>query len=126
MAVFRGNGMPDMPDDTDISCAQTAEQWTYRDAVWAVGSGGPKEAYIRWRCRSPCEGAIFREKATTICRELCKNGQTDRDAVWVVNSDRTVRVRLRCGLMSKYVDHLSVFKSVVCTNSLLLEAANVN
>jgi len=24
--------------------------------------------------------------ATTLCRELCKNGLTDRDAVWVVDS----------------------------------------
>ena len=34
--------------------------WTDRDAVWVMDSGGPKEACIRWGCRSPCKGAILR------------------------------------------------------------------
>jgi len=70
---------------------------------------------------SPWEGAFFRGKdmpghARRHCRELCKNGCTDRDAVWVVDSggpmkacatregtlappneyNWTVRVRRRC------------------------------
>jgi len=40
----------------------------------------------------PCEVAIFRGNGDTIqiigilCRELCKNGRTDRNAVWDVDS----------------------------------------
>ena len=40
---------------------------------------------------APCEGAIFRGKdmpghAQQHCGELCKNGLTDRHALWVVES----------------------------------------
>jgi len=66
---------------------------------------------VAWSvCRSVCHD-----------RELCKNGLTDRDAVWVVDSGRwamgstlvppdeydwTVHVRQRCDLLSNYFDHL--------------------
>ena len=59
---------------------------------------------------------------TTLSRELCRNGWTDQDAVWVVDSDRpkeacvtlappveydwTVLVRRWRGLLSNYFDHL--------------------
>jgi len=54
--------------------------WTDRDSVWVVGSGGSKEACIRWGCT------------------LAQPGKYD----WIV------RVRRRYGLMSNDFDHLLI------------------
>jgi len=75
-----------------------------------------------------CEGAISREvclhaqaSLMTLCCDLCRNGWTDRNAVWIVDSDGpkeacvksgctlaqsgeydwTIRVRGRYGLFAK-------------------------
>jgi len=73
----------------------------YRDfLLWAVqkwmnrsDSGGLKEAWVQ--SYSPVSANVhnfnrIRQVAptypTTLCRELCKNGWTDRFAVWVVDS----------------------------------------
>ena len=86
---------------------------------------------------SPSEGAIlWKEEPTvsigTFCRELCKNGQTDRFAVWIVDSrlappgeyDLTVHLWRRCGLMSNYFDQLLVFcytRHDLCTQLIVAE-----
>ena len=67
-------------------CAKT-------DAIWVMDSGGSKEA-----CRGLLNGAEIshakgqllgkghaRACFLTVCRELCKNGGTDRYTVWVVD-----------------------------------------
>ena len=57
--------------------------------IWTrVGQG---TMYQMWVWTAPSKGTIFREGnarayLTTLCRELCKNGLTDRDDVWVVDS----------------------------------------
>ena len=50
------------------------------------------------------EGAILRRKGrpvvkyvATLCRELCKNGRTDRDAVWDLNSSGPKEACIRWG-----------------------------
>ena len=68
--------------------------WTDRDAVWVVGSDGPKETQISWGSRSSHGTGQFWRKGTPIikyrdCRELCKNGLTD----WLA-----ILVGRRCGL----------------------------
>jgi len=65
--------------------------WTDRDAVCIVGSDGPTESWIRWVHIPPWEGVILETRSPivkymyTLCRELSRNGLTDRFAVWVVN-----------------------------------------
>jgi len=51
---------------------------------------------------STCQGAIFRGRTcracpTALCQELCKNGWTGRDAVWVVESDGPKDACIRWG-----------------------------
>jgi len=66
--------------------------WTDRDAVWIVGSDGPKESQIRRGFRFLKRDGEFWGKVRplysigTFCRELCKNSWTDRFAIWVVYS----------------------------------------
>ena len=57
-------------------------------------SGEPKEPYVRWGSRSPMGMGNFEgERGVpllslgTLCGHLCKNGSTNRDAVWFVGSD---------------------------------------
>ena len=58
------------------------------DAIWVLGSDWPKESWIRCGTRSFMGRGNFLGKGhpLTFCRELCKNGWTDRFAVWVVDS----------------------------------------
>jgi len=82
---FGGKGQP-------IAKYRVTLPWTLkngrtdRDAIWIM------EAYIiRWGPDTPCKGAIIRGKdmpghARRLCHELCKNGWTNRFAVWVVDS----------------------------------------
>jgi len=57
------------------------------------GLSGPKEPCIKLGVQIT-QGVIFRGKGhaqaflTRLCHELCKNGWTDRDAIWVVDSGR--------------------------------------
>jgi len=58
--------------------------WTWEGQSKHVLDGGGS--------KSPCKGVIFSWKghdhacSTTLCHELCKNGWTDRNPVWVVGS----------------------------------------
>ena len=112
---------------------------TDRDSVWVKDSGGPKKACNRWWSRSPCEGANFRGKDMPgrarrhFLVNSAKNGWTDRDAVWVVDSGGpkeprircirwrcilvlpveyhwTIHMRRRCGLLSSYFGHLLLLR----------------
>jgi len=56
-----------------------------------VLDGGPNRPHVK--------GKFLVERTCwacpmTLCRELCKNGSTDRDAIWVVDSDRPKKVCL--------------------------------
>jgi len=74
-------------------CKPCKNGCTNRDAVWIVDLDRPKEPciIIRWGRDIPCEGAVLRWKGAplwtigTPCHELCKNGWTDQDAVWVLS-----------------------------------------
>jgi len=72
---------------TIMSCAQMAD----RDDIWIVDLCGPKELCVRRESRSPMLRYNFEGDGAahckvqgigTVCWELCKNGWTDRDAVW--------------------------------------------
>jgi len=77
-------------------CELCKNGFTDRDAVWHAELGEPKEPRRRWRYRSPGKGQFWGGRAcrhaptcpTTLWRELCKNGWTDRDAVWLVTWTR--------------------------------------
>ena len=52
---------------------------------------GPREPCIRWSLDTPSEGAVLGKEEPivsigTFCQELCKNGGTNRFAVWIVDS----------------------------------------
>ena len=60
-----------------------------------MDSGGPKEACIR--CGSKINphlkgqflGVGHVQPCLTLCRQLCKNSSTDRDAIWIVDLGRS-------------------------------------
>jgi len=61
---------------------------TSPDAVWDAESGGHQETTCYMEVHIPNGKGQFWGEAhahtspMTACRELCKNGRTDRDAVW--------------------------------------------
>jgi len=64
--------------------------WTDQYAIWVMDSGGPKEACIRWGRDPHAKRQLLGEGhvqacPTTFCRELHKNGWTDRFSVWFVD-----------------------------------------
>ena len=68
-----------------------ANSWTDQDAVCVEDFDGPREPYIRWGSRYPYQKGQFWRKEEpivsigTFCRELCKNGWTNRFAIWIVD-----------------------------------------
>jgi len=67
--------------------------WTFRFAIWAVDSGGPKEAQVQSYSPNGANVHKFSRISQvapvcmmTLCHELCKNGWSDQFAVWVVDS----------------------------------------
>jgi len=62
--------------------------WNNRDSIWVEYLGGFKEPHIKWGPGLPWQGELSRERGSplkslrTLRGELCKNGWTDRDAVW--------------------------------------------
>jgi len=91
-----------------VALIKTAEPIDMPFGVWT--QVGQRNHVLDGVQIAPCQGAIFRGKnmpghARRHCSQLCKNGSTDRDAVWVVDSGRSkeacirsVHLRRRCGL----------------------------
>jgi len=98
-------------------CVKVAPIVNYRHfLLWAVQKrlnrsrcrlgcwvGWPKEPRIRWGYRSPMGMGTFEGKSmpdmsddALTWRELCKNGWTDRDAVWVKDSGGSKEPCIRC------------------------------
>ena len=85
-AILRGKGRPIVRyRDTLRSSVQKRLNW---DSVSVMDSDGHRKHVLDGSPDHVCEGAILGERTcpTTLCHELCKNGWTDRDAVWVVDS----------------------------------------
>jgi len=61
--------------------------WTDRDSISVEDSRVPTEPRIRWGSRSPMGRGNFAGKGRPIVKyrntHLCKDGWTDRDAVWL-------------------------------------------
>ena len=55
-----------------LSVCHGSEPWknsgTDPDVVWVEEAGGPRETCIRWRSRSPWEGAILRGEGSPIVK----------------------------------------------------------
>jgi len=71
---------------TIVSPAKTAEPI---EMPFGLKTRGPRAPCIRWGFRHPIRKAILGKEEPiismgTFCRELCKNGQTDRFVVWIV------------------------------------------
>ena len=115
--------------------------WTNPDDLWVVGLDRTKESWIRWGSRSPIlevpdptwrgnfkstRGCPL-QSIVTLCRELFKDGWTDRDAVWDLHLGGpkqacirgcslgppakyhwTTYVQRQCGMLSNYFDTLLV------------------
>jgi len=63
---------------------------TNQDVIWVEDLGGPKEPNIRWGPDAPMGRGNFEgrwggpmQTVGTLYGEMCKNGWTNRDAVWV-------------------------------------------
>jgi len=123
-----------------LSISHSREPWKdgwtdRRDTVWVVDSGECKESCIRWGSRSSHEKGRFWKEEAAQCKvyryghsavSCAKNGWTDQDAVWVVDSDgpkegcvtwdaywrnlaNTIEPSVCCGdaaFWSKFFDHL--------------------
>ena len=81
--------------------------WTDRYAVWDMDSGGRKKhcRSITWGSDTPLEGAILMGdwgiplySIGILCRQLCKNGWTDRNAVWDAESGSSRKPCIRWGV----------------------------
>ena len=99
---------------------------TDRHADWRVESGVPKEPCVRWGRDPPREGAILglcgplkslgvrattlyaakKSTATVGLRQLTAILQTCQCHIYVVLTSHENSVLLRCGLSSKFFDHL--------------------
>ena len=89
---------------------------------------GPREPNIRWGTRSPMQrgqfwgGRVANCKVWAFCRELCKNGWTDRDTIWGMDSGgpKEACVRWGCTLAQPgnraCLDHLTKW-SMIMTSS---------
>jgi len=93
---------------TVVSCAKTGEPIDMSFGI--VSEVDPGKHVLDGDRDPPCARAIVRGKAhckiyMNLCRELCKNGSTDRDAVWLwtgprkhvldrVHASATWRIRL--------------------------------
>jgi len=83
--------------------------WTDWDAVWLEDSGGSREPCIRWGPDPPMERGNFKGgkgcpivKYRTLCGHMCKNGWTDRDAIWILGSDWSKESWIRWGSRSPH------------------------
>jgi len=85
---------------TGTLCGRLCENgWTDCDAIWIVGSEWPKESRVRWVQIPPWEWGILEERVAysieTFCRELCRNGWTNRFAFCVVDSGGPKEVQVQ-------------------------------
>jgi len=93
-----------------LSVCDTSEpyqnSWTDSDTIWIVGSDGPKESGVRWGPELPIGRGNFWGKGRplksigTVCYELCKNGWTDRVAIWDLDSGGPKEAYIRWGSRS--------------------------
>ena len=72
----------EMPIGCGLGCAQGTMYWV--GVHIPMGKGN-------------FEGEGYAQTSTTFCHELCKNGLTDRDAVWVMDSDGPKEACVRWG-----------------------------
>jgi len=103
--IARGNFEVPIVKYTDcvhhvVSCAKMAELIKMSFGIWTWV--GPSNYVLDGVHISACQGAIFRGRTcwaclTALCQELCKNGWTGRDAVWVVESDGPKDAYIRWG-----------------------------
>jgi len=73
-----------------MSCAKTPEPIEMPFRIW-TRVGRPRNRVLDGIQIAPCQGIMFRGKAVPVhvrrhYGELCKDGWTDRDAVWAVDS----------------------------------------
>jgi len=91
----------------DSVCRELCKNgWTDMRCRLDAESGGPKEPGIKWGFRSPHGKGLFWGGRTcptclmTLWRELCKNGWTDRDTIWVMDSGGPKETCIRWGCRS--------------------------
>jgi len=101
--------------------------WTDRDVIWYVDLSGPRN-HVLDGVNIPMQRGNFEEKmggplysTGTLCRELCKNGWSDRDAIWRAHTcglDKPCRPT-RCGCKLSPPGEYNWSVCVLCQCSLI-------
>jgi len=98
--ILRGNDTPrHARRHSDVSCAKTAEPVEMPFWLWI--RLGPRKHRLHG-VKIPMQRGNFRGKYMSghdrrHCRQLCKNGRRDRDAIWVADSGRPQEVCVTWG-----------------------------
>jgi len=85
-----------------LSQSWALQKWLNQSRPFGIWTWvGPRNHLWDGDSDPPCEDAIFGGKEMPMhvwrhCHELCKNGWTNRDAVWIVDSDGPKEACIRC------------------------------